>query len=129
MKSEQEVVDKKSIEKDKQTALDIRKTAMERYGETKKRREMEGDDQAKEKKWRRTSSDMLTFLQEKLEFDKERLRQEQERRERGKIMHLIINKQMLDRQMQTFQLIAQQQQQQFMAMMEFINKNNNRVNS
>ena len=51
---------------------------MERYGETKKHREMEGDDQPKEKKLRRTSSDMLTFLQEKLEFDKERLRQEQE---------------------------------------------------
>ena len=29
LKSEQEVTDKKSIEKDKQTALDIRKTAME----------------------------------------------------------------------------------------------------
>ena len=74
MKSEQEVADKKSIEKDKQTDLDIRKTAMERYGETKKRREMEGDDQPKEKKSRRTNSDMLIFLQEKLEFDKERLR-------------------------------------------------------
>ena len=72
--------DKKSIEKDKQTALDIRKTAMERYRETKKRREMEGDDQQKEKKSRRTSSNMLTLLQEKLEFDKERLRQEQEQR-------------------------------------------------
>ena len=74
MKSEQEVADKKSIEKDKQTDLDIRKTAMERYGETKKRREMEGDDQPKEKKSRRTNSDMLTSLQEKLEFDQERLR-------------------------------------------------------
>ena len=74
MKSEQEVADKKSIEKDKQTDLDIRKTAMERYGETKKRREMEGDDQPKEKKSRRTNSDMLTFLQEKLKFAKERLR-------------------------------------------------------
>ena len=74
MKSEQEVADKKSIEKDKQTDLDIRKTAMERYGETKKRREMEGDDQPKEKKSRRTNSDILTSLQEKLEFDQERLR-------------------------------------------------------
>ena len=49
---------------------------MEQYGETKKRREMEGGDQPKEKKSRRTSSDMPTFLREKLEFDKERLRQE-----------------------------------------------------
>ena len=74
MKSEQEMADKKSIEKDKQTDLDIRKTAMERYGETEKCREMEGDDQPKEKKSRRTNSDMLTSLQEKLEFDQERLR-------------------------------------------------------
>ena len=72
------MADKKSIKKDKQTALDIRKTPMERYGETKKRRKMEIDDQPKEKKPRRTSSDMLIFLQEKLEFGKERLRQEQE---------------------------------------------------
>ena len=48
---------------------------------------MEGDDQPKEKKSRRTSPDMFTFLQEKLELNKERLRQEQKRRERGKIMH------------------------------------------
>ena len=74
------MTDKKSIEKDKQFALDFRKTAMEQYGETKKRREMEGDNQPRAKKSRRTSSDMLTIFQEKLEFDKERLRQEQELR-------------------------------------------------
>ena len=33
LKSEQEVADKKSIEKDSQTALDIRRNAMGRYGE------------------------------------------------------------------------------------------------
>ena len=43
------MADKKSIEKDKQTVLDIRKTAMQRYGETKELREMEGDDQPKGK--------------------------------------------------------------------------------
>ena len=43
---------------------------------------MGGDDQPKEEKSRTTSSDMFTFLQEKLEFNKERLRQEQERRKR-----------------------------------------------
>lgn len=62
LKSEQEVVDKKSIERDKQTVLDIRKTAIEEYGQTKKHREMEGDDQPKEKNSRRTSSYMLNFL-------------------------------------------------------------------
>ena len=48
---------------------------------------MKGDEQPKEKQSRRTSSDMFTFLQEKLEFDKERLRQEQEQSKRGKTMH------------------------------------------
>ena len=46
--SEQEVAEKKSIKKDKQTALDIRKTAMKQYGETKKRREMKRNGQPKE---------------------------------------------------------------------------------
>ena len=69
LKSEQGVADKKSIETDKETILDIRKTAIKQYGETKKHREMEGDDQPKEKNSRRTSSDVLTFLQQKLEFE------------------------------------------------------------
>ena len=68
LKSEQGVADKKSIETDKETILDIRKTAIKQYGETKKHREMEGDDQPKEKNSRRTSSDVLTFLQQKLEL-------------------------------------------------------------
>ena len=67
---------------------------------------------------------MLTFLQVKLEFDKERLRQEQERK-RDRPDNALNQQQMLDRQMQNFQLVAQQQQQQFMAMMEFMNKKNN----
>ena len=37
----------------------------------------------------------------------------------------LNQQQMLDRQTQTFQLMAQQQQQQFMAMIEFMNKKNN----
>ena len=53
---------------------------MEQYGENKKHREMVDDDQPKEKKSRRTSLDILTFLQKNLEF--ERLRQEQEHKER-----------------------------------------------
>ena len=54
---------------------------------------------------RRTSSDILTFLQEKLEFDKERLRQEQKQRERERERerdrqdNVLHQQQMLDRQM------------------------------
>ena len=43
---------------------------------------------------------MLPFLQEKLEFDKERLRLEQERRERQD--NALNQQQILDKQMQTF---------------------------
>ena len=75
LKSEQEVADKKSIEKDKQTALHIRKTAMERYGKLRNVEKWKVmTSQKKKGSRRRTSSDMLTFLQKKLEFDKERLR-------------------------------------------------------
>ena len=65
MKSEQEVADKKSIEKDKQTALDIRKTAVEQYGETKKRREMEGENQLKEKKVKKNQLRYANFSSSK----------------------------------------------------------------
>ena len=65
LKSEQEVADKKSIEKDKQTALDIRKTAVERYGETKKRREMEGENQLKEKKVKKNQLRYANFSSSK----------------------------------------------------------------
>ena len=42
---------------------------------------------------------MLTFLQEKLESDKERLRQEQKQRERERQDNVLHQQQMLDRQM------------------------------
>ena len=48
---------------------------------------------------------MLTFLQVKLEFDKERLRQEQERK-RDRPDNALNQQQMLDRQMQNFQLVG-----------------------
>ena len=54
-------------------ALDIRQVAMERLSETKKRVEMEGDDSEspKVKKSRRSTTDTMEFLREKLALDKE----------------------------------------------------------
>ena len=129
MKSEQEVADKKSIEKDKQTALDIRKTAVERYGETKKRREMEGENQLKEKKVKKNQLRYANFSSSKTGVWQRKIKA-RTRTKRDRPDNALNQQQMLDRQMQNFQLVAQQQQQQqFMAMMEFINKKNNWVNS
>ena len=76
------MTDTKALEKDRQTFLNIRKSAMERYGEINKRRKMKGDDQPKEKKPKRKSSDKLLLLQDKLEFDKKKFREEEEHYER-----------------------------------------------
>ena len=128
LKSEQEVADKKSIEKDKQTALDIRKTAVERYGETKKRREMEGENQLKEKKVKKNQLRYANFSSSKTGVWQRKIKA-RTRTKRDRPDNALYQQQMLDRQMQNFQLVAQQQQQQFMAMMEFMNKKNNWVNS
>ena len=128
LKSEQEVADKKSIEKDKQTALDIRKTEVERYGETKKRREMEGENQLKEKKVKKNQLRYANFSSSKTGFWQRKIKA-RTRTKRDRPDNALYQQQMLDRQMQNFQLVAQQQQQQFMAMMEFMNKKNNWVNS
>ena len=66
----------KAIEDDRKKALDIRNTAMERFGETRKRKNKEEDESPKTS--RRSSSDTLTFLREKMELDKENHRIERE---------------------------------------------------
>ena len=76
------MTDTKALEKDRQTFLSIRKSAMERCGQIKKRRKMKGDDQPKEKKPKRKSSDKLLLLQDKLEFNKKKFREEEESYER-----------------------------------------------
>ena len=92
---------KKTVaEDDRNKALEIRTSAMERYGETRKRVSEDGDDEPMPKR-RRTSSDTVTFLREKLEHDMEIRKQEREDRLADK------------REQQEF---MQLQQQQHMAM-------------
>ena len=62
LRGEQESAEKEqNTEDEKAKALDIRKTATERFGETRKRKELEGFDDPKEKKSRRSSTDIMYF--------------------------------------------------------------------
>ena len=103
----------KKIEADKQTAEEMRKEAMERFGETKKRSEAEGDE-VRQKKRRRSGNDAVQFLKEKTkkenEFRVEELalkkqHQQQEAARQGQILAMM-----------------QQQQQQTTAMMALIER-------
>ena len=63
----------------------MQQKAMETYGETRKRKDLEGeDDSSKERKLRRTSFDMMTFFREKMDRDSEMKREELEAREHDK---------------------------------------------
>ena len=103
----------KKIEEDKQAAEKIRKEAMERFGETKKRSEAEVE-QRKQTKRRRSGNDAVEFLKEKTEKENEfraeelalkKQHQQQEAARQGQILALM-----------------QQQQQQTAAMMALIER-------
>ena len=67
-------------QEDKKKAMDMRQKAMETYGETRKRKDVEGEDDSS----RRTSFDMRIFLREKLDRDSEMNRAELEAREHNR---------------------------------------------
>ena len=79
----EETTQKKAAEEcDKNKALEMRKVAMERFGETRKRKDEDDESPISEKKCRRrTSSDTVAFLREKMEMDKENKKVEKEERE------------------------------------------------
>ena len=67
---EEGVESKKKAEEEKTKAAGVRTLAMERMGETKKRKETEdGKDNSKPKKSRRSGADTVEFLREKSEQD------------------------------------------------------------
>ena len=100
----------KKIEADKQTAEKISKEAMERFGQTKKRSEAEGD-QGRQTKRRRSGNDAVEVLKEKAEKERteelalKKQHQQQEAARQGQIL-----------------AIMQQQQQQTAAMMTLIER-------
>ena len=65
----------KKIEEDKVKAQDVRKQAMEKLSETKKRKPKDEDDMAK-KKSRKSPSDTIAYLREKSENEVEIRKQE-----------------------------------------------------
>ncbi|XP_065650833.1 uncharacterized protein LOC124818888 isoform X2 [Hydra vulgaris] len=76
---------KNAVDEDRMKALDIRNTAMERFGETRKRKALDIEDKSP-KSSRRSSSETLTFLPEKMEVDKENRRIEQEERAEARVL-------------------------------------------
>ena len=110
-KCEEDLQHKKTTaEADRNKALEIRASAMERYGETRKR-VSEDDDEATPKR-RRSASDTVTFLREKLENDKEVRQQEKQdrltdKREQQEFMQLQ-QRQHMEMQQQMVAMIAQQ---------------------
>ena len=104
---------------DKEKAQDIRNKAMETFGDTRKRKElMEGGNEPKDKKCKRSSSDMISFLREKMEMDNEskllslqNAREEREAREQQHKEVILQNQQLQAQQTQTLQVLLQQQQQ------------------
>ena len=62
------------MEQERGQALEMRQQAMERFGQTRKRAGQANEDDGKEKK-RRRSGDMMKWLQERIELEKEKGRQ------------------------------------------------------
>ena len=73
---------KAAREKEVEKAKNIRETAMERMSETRKRNSLDDDETPTCSKARRTSTDTMSFLKQKLEIDKDvKLKQLEEQRE------------------------------------------------
>jgi len=141
---------KKNAEKDRASAENIRKQAMERMSETRKREEDDDDDEeipAKKKKTRRSSHEMFGFLEQKVAMD-HAIKQEElecrkkeqeaiEKREREKLdqqekraqqqndtmVAMMEQQQQQQQQLQNLQaMFLSQQQQQTQAMMAMLEK-------
>ena len=117
--TEQRVVDNQKKAKDSQdreNAENIRKKAMERLGQTQKRKADENESEGKRRKKRSSGSDTLSFLREKNEQAQEMQKEELELRKQ----QLEVESKKQDNFMQV--MLNQQQQQQkqmqdFQAMM------------
>ena len=69
--------------------MDLLQKAMKTYGETRKRKDLEGDDSSKERKLRRTSF-YMTFLREKTDWNSEK-REKLEIRTPGRVCLCIVD--------------------------------------
>ena len=133
--TEQRVVENQKKVKDSQdreNAESVRKKAMERLGQTQKRKANEGENEGKKKK-RSSGSDTLNFLREKNEQVQEMQKQELElkrqqleveSRKQENFMQMMLNQhQQQQRQMQDFQaMMSVQTKQQKDLMIALVSK-------
>ena len=99
----EDTLQKKETEKEKakeketneqNKALEIRQVAMETMGQTRKRNSGEEDAHKRQKRSRRSNSEIMEFLRQKIELDKENLEAgPEERRNQNAILMNLINQQ------------------------------------
>ena len=99
----EDTLQKKETEKEKakeketneqNKALEIRQVAMETMGQTRKRNSGEEDAHNRQKHSRRSNSEIMEFLRQKIELDKENLEADQEeKRNQNAIFMNLINQQ------------------------------------
>ena len=103
---------KKANDIEKEKALEVRQLAMERLSETKKRVELEDeDDSPKVKKSRRSTTDTMEILKEKLTLDKEVQQNKMIEQEKERVFQRVQQQQTTDI-IKMFQTNMQQQSQQ-----------------
>jgi len=144
IRKEKEVLEKKNnAERESSLAKDIRQTAMERMGETRKRNleKQDTDDDSPKSKSRGTSSDAINFLNLKLEANKEqaalqmherKAEREEQQKNRESFQTLVETQMkqssdmmgMLNQQMQQQQQQQNMMQQQMLAMMTVLTQQN-----
>ncbi|KAL9971119.1 hypothetical protein ACROYT_G023606 [Oculina patagonica] len=134
--TEQRVVDNQKKAKDsqdKENAENIRKKAMERLGQTQKRKADENESEGKRRKKRSSGSDTLSFLREKNEQSQELQKQELElkkqqleveSKKQDNFMQVMLNQQQQQqKQMQDFQaMMSIQARQQSNLMLALVTK-------
>ncbi|XP_044171706.1 UPF0746 protein DDB_G0281095-like [Acropora millepora] len=128
-------------EKERENALEMRRIAMETFGESKKRKKEEEEENStisKKKKSRNSGNDTIEYLREKntkemsireKELQMKEKQQELEKQRYESMMHLIqqqqqqqLQQQQQQQQQQQFQVMMKQQSQLLMNMLQQVNK-------
>ncbi|KAL9976910.1 hypothetical protein ACROYT_G014252 [Oculina patagonica] len=151
MQSRDEEDDKarEKIRKEQEQAKDIRLKAMESLSETKKRLDVDGENQPKQKKRRSNGTEMVSYLRERateenklkekdielksVQLEKEAERQQLLDKQHNNLMEVLLQQQQQQQQFQQQQqqqflqmqaYMAQQQQQQYKMLMAILEKRN-----
>ena len=123
-------VNAKKDDQDGEKAENIRKTAMERVGQTKKRQE-EGEETVSTKRKRRSGDETIEYLREKSETERKvreqeielkkaqvALQQQQAAQSQAQMQEMMMVIQQQQQQSQNMTALLVQQQQQFMSVMK-----------